>query len=188
MVSMRDKAIAKSDELWPDFGDGVSHGLSGGFVEGAVWADQAPAGDLEAELLRRFPVREGLVDETITDRWRRGFKLGAEWVRESSSTDAQPETPAEKLQHYLGTIFSPGRAEGVELEVVLHSDLESLRAMLKAAVDEANLDESEDSEPFSWQDEGETYWPERELPYGSFVWARVQPIVPGYRQRVSEFS
>lgn len=189
MATMRDKAIKKSDELFPDYGDNAAHSLSGGFIDGAVWADQAPAGDLEAELLRRFPKLNGTVEELVNGRWRKGFQQGAEWVRESNKPAETEINPTATLpQLYLGFIFSPGNSEGIEGEAVVHTDLESLRAILSAAVDEANLERFDDPEPFSWVDDEATYWPDANLSYGYFAWAKLQPVTPGYRHRVSEFS
>lgn len=189
MATMREKAIKKSDELWPDYGDGASHALSGGFIDGAVWADQAPAGDLEAELLRLFPKSDDTIEELVTGRWRKGFRQGVEWVREGSKPAAVEIDPTATLpQLYLGFIFNPGGTEGIEGEAVVHTDLQSLRAILSAAVDEANLDRFDDPEPFSWVDDEATYWPDTNLSYGHFAWAKLQPVTPGYRHRVSEFS
>lgn len=189
MATMRDRAIAKSDELWPDYRDSASHGLSGGFIDGAVWADQAPAGDLEAEIFRRFPSPNDVIEELVTERWRRGFRLGAVWVREGSKPAAsEADSTATLPQLYLGFIFNPGGTEGIEGEAVVHTDLDSLKAILSAAVDEANLDRFDDPEPFSWVDDEATYWPDANLRYGDFAWARLLPVTPGFRHRVSEYS
>lgn len=192
MTTLRQRAIEHSDKLWPDYGDGASHALSGGFIDGAVWADQAPAGDLEAELLRRFPVAEDRIEELITDRWRRGFRQGAEWVREGGAASAPEQSSSDPIaslpQLYLGFIFNPVHSEGIEGEAVVHTDLDSLRAILKAAVDEANLEIFDEPEPFGWAADGETYWPDANLRYGGFAWARLLPVTPGFRHRVSEYS
>lgn len=189
MATMHDRAIAKSDELFPDYGDNAAHSLSGGFINGAVWADQAPAGDLEAELLRRFPKSDDTIEELVTGRWRKGFRQGAEWVREGSEPVVAETDPTATLpQLYLGFIFNPPLSDGIEGEAVVHSDLESLRAILAAAVDEANLDEHEEPDAFSWRDDGTVYWPDANLRYGGFAWAKIQPAIPGFRLRVSEFS
>ena len=70
---------------------------------------------------------------------------------------------------------------------MIHSDLDSLRATLASLVDEHNLDR-EDQSTYSWKHDELTYYPDEELKYGSFAWARIQEAPLGYTLRVSEFA
>jgi len=87
---------------------------------------------------------------------------------------------------YLGMIFDSS-AEGVELKAELNTDLDSLKASVKRAVDQSNNSSDFNSEDFAWS--GNTYYPfDRDVAYGGFYWAKIQEVHPGMMFSISDYA
>lgn len=85
MTKTREEIFAKSEQLYPDFGDTSHFNLSLGFEEGATWIgkqDDVPTrAEVVSEAERRYEIDPGdYVDEIVGNLRRKGFVLGASWA------------------------------------------------------------------------------------------------------------
>ncbi len=88
MSLSRAEAVEESDRRWPDFGDLVGHALSGGFVDGALWRDQNPEGELLDQIEKVLPHSDDPYEEVVRFRWRKGYAQGANWAARRAATES----------------------------------------------------------------------------------------------------
>ena len=80
--------VEESDRRWPNFSDIVSHQESGGFVDGAKFADANPTVDWSDDLpLKVYPTETDPIAETVAAGWRRGFRPGFVWAKAHPLTE-----------------------------------------------------------------------------------------------------